>query len=379
MIPDLCCILEGLVPGTRGSFCLALNAPPKQSPLYLTLAQESLSDELSQLRKQTSDVHQPLFGNFKFSEQGILQLFGTSIPRLSLAFLADWVRSHIDEYPLLGKLKYTELATINESGEWHTAFKDKEAWKGIDSPNQQGTTRESIKIMAEMPSETEYFFWMSSLPFPHFVIANTPQELETKTEWIRSHAEKQIIGKVLASDERKAFLVSSHIDTLQEACLAVQNTLPSKYADIFSASLLLLIQEEEVVECRKISSQENASDPYHILLSLEKKEKYYFFLTSSSFLIDTSRSSLKERAEKTNEKGINGQIRQSSKGFMELQTAKDAPLLLEMLVSFVSQNLSTFPSLQALNLARHIVKDKEGEVVSRYKADDAWNRIPFAQ
>ena len=416
MIEKLTKQLTTLFPGYRGCFWLSLEPKENQTAMVFSPSKNNVEQELAKLKKITSKLqlttkHSDFHGLVGVNLEGTIQLSGRDLPNALIPIIADWVEQHIQQHPKLARLKDLEIATIDKNGKWSQKYAAARAWSQVSSEIVPGTIPDSLSILQNLSPLEEANFWMAqqSVDGLPFLMITTQKDdsnitdLRNKVYYLRTHVQPGspvVWGTIIKMESGTlAWFSTAELDTATTILRAVFSQFGEKYPklDVIQKSRFLRIKDGDVVGHRYVmgvdyddsqpvppesntSSKESGAvnKTLKLLASLEGKSKLAFFFCKQGLFLDKSKTTLKAKILDKGWKGINGQLRFSSKGYIEFSSATDKPDFLQKMIRFVAKNWQQQPILKQLNKSRFIVRNKEGEPIARYKADVEWEKINFS-
>ena len=388
MIEKLNTLLNEMHPGYRGSFWACSDPKASSIPILFASSKNGIDAERDKLKKGLKAVSIPSSattheGLVQVDVYGTIRLISSGFPTSIIDTISKWSKENEATYPSLSRLQHMVVADQQEEPDTPPS----------SYSSHSGVAAEFNKLIALAPLETYNLWAIGKLQNGQSYITSSKSDtpikvLQKKVACIRQHYinEKSIIMGVLTKMEQGSYVFFTE-DSLEIAHKVFQR-LFSQYISLFphissfSPIRMLKTENGEVTESLRFSwqAQPTESPKEEFIFGLHhlasKEQELHFFFDKKSLLVALSKNELKELVTKNNiTKGIRGTIRRSSKGFFVFQTTKDISSLLNELIQYVSEHLSSSPVLEELFHTRHIVRNKEGETIARYKEDKSWNKL----
>ena len=392
-IEDTAKRLSKMSAGQRAWFSYCPSAPLHKPRLLLSFLKDDPTSRLlsTEQRELTTDPF--LMGMVSLNGDGRLQFLAPALNRSHLEGLAEWVRTNIEEHTALACLKNCVLNQVSATGSLLSQHQDASLWTDIPDHMAPYTVQESLYRLRKLKLDKDYWFWLTNrgpAGAPYFYLypnqkSDSLQRLQKHLLHIRKLLDsdaKSYSGAITKEAEELLTLIS------YDSAKAIFENLATLYSQDseFFAELakVRIIQNEQgslsaiyrisksQAESRAKKTNESVAKLVEPLQSLRKGEKLYFWFDNSNLILTADKKSLRDEAKKLGTKGVRGEARFSSKGFVVFQTKQSAPTFMLDLAKWTNKNKPDCAELAVLKNSRMIQRDESGTVLDKQKADSIW-------
>jgi hypothetical protein len=386
--------LAGLQAGQRVWFwCGPRTAEPHPPLLIHALSHDP---EMSQLRADIlqiprADDAPEFLGLGSVDASGVLQLGSSGATADALEALALWTAEHVAAHPGLARLRNTRMLRID--GDRVAAIHRADAlWSAIPELVLPGTMAQTARTLAELEDDEEAWFWLSAAGpdgLPFLGLASREQSAAEFADTIRELLLRSrpgttgIKGIARLVAGRLMLTTADEIAGWQDTLAALQAHRIPRLAEV--GMLRIVDGHIKAAEAFGASSSESSAPALDLsaqsalLEGLSESARVWFWFAGSSdvgpmLLLAEDRGDLKPLVKAVKNAGdtCKGQIRLSSKGWLEFQTRDETSEFIERLAAFVASHRAAWPGLARLIGARMTRRDADGNVIDRIKDDRAW-------
>lgn len=317
---------------------------------------------------------------------GVLQLGSDGATAAALEALALWTAEHIADHPGLARLRNTRMLRID--GNRIAAIHRADAlWSAIPELVLPGTMAESARILSALEDADEAWFWLSAAGpdgFPWLALAPRQQPATDFAQTIRELLLRSPSGatgikgvaRMLAG--RLMLTTADDIAGWQDAISALQAHRIPRLAEVGMLQLVGgRIKAAEAWGSPAASVDLSAQSA--VLSAMSEGTRVWFWFAADSaggpvLLLAADRSDLKPlvKAVKATGPVCRGQLRKSSKGWLEFVTRDETTDFIPSLAGFVATHREAWPELARLIGARMTRRDADGNILDRIKDDRAW-------
>lgn len=377
--------LTALQAGERCWFWLC----PASEELPLLIEKFSDPKGMQRLLRRASTLPLPLgaqvcTGIASVADDGTITFGSPLIGEGLLEQLAGWVRQHASEHPGLSLLSGAQLVHIDSAGSVQARYQDPSLWDGIERPHLPGTLGAARAVLEALAPGDDAWVWLSEGPAAPLVcalpISDDPEGEQLRALILSGRARNGTGSAGLRGVARK--LASGGVlVTTADALDAVGAQLAGWLQELGEVRFAQL-RDGEVVAARRIGGAPPGADLAAQVAALEAAgagNDCVFWFTEADqsgeplLLLEESRGALKSLVEEvgSDAASMRGQLVAAPWG-LEFRTRKELPDFLPKLAGWVAAHSGRWPGLRALIGARMTRRDKAGEILARFKDDDAW-------
>lgn len=378
--------LQTLQAGQRVWFWCSPDVDGDHPPILI----RSFADDASMKKIREDAEHIPLvlgglqcIGAGHLGEDGVFQLGGPLVEASMLERVAAWVAANVGEHPGLALLSGVRFLNVKR-GQVAATYHDDALWASVPRPILPGTMDHTAVVWAGLqPGERAWFWMVERGPAGEPFLALQPQSPDPSGEAFAAQVRAILLrspeqhgtsirGVLQQRADWPALSTTDDIDGWKPLVTALSGSRPALLS-LRSARMVLLV-DGAVHRVEALEGATSAPAPGLLVDDIGAKAAWFWMgdtAKGTTLLLGKDPEQLNGQAPDGARGVVLGQVRRSSKGWLEFRSDTNDTKFIHRLAGWYKQNRAQ-DGVSSLPGARFIVHDGS-QTLARYKDDGAWS------
>lgn len=359
---------------------------PRQEALQADIAAISLPDGAL-----------PIRGVAHSDGDGALSFGGPLLGEEDLRRLAGWAGGNVADHPGLARLKGARFVRTSLNGRVTAMHADDSLWDALPAPKVPGSLAEAAALLPMVKPGRSYWFWLTDAGpggRPWLVLGSSKRDADgslfaQKVAAVSAQCDgaPTVVRGVLRAREDGSLLFTSTDPVvgppqvaLAKLIAATGEQMPrlasSRLAQVEGGSFRRVVSPDAGAGAGAGAAVAEAGPDYAAQAAAlsgigEGKLAFWFSADGGHLELDADRAALKARVSDRGAPMAAGSV-QRAKGYLLFQAKRPAPGFVDALAAWAGAHYSRNPGLRALEGARFMARDRDGNTTDRQKNDTAW-------